>query len=70
MSVIHVLPIRFPKVRAFLWFDMTASGPGGHSDWPIETSTSAESAFAAAIASAAYAPNDFLTLNTSPIPPP
>jgi hypothetical protein len=44
------LPVRFPKVRALLWFDKYETGPGGHTDWPVETSTSASTAFARKVA--------------------
>jgi hypothetical protein len=42
----------YPQIRAFLWFEH-------YTDWPIETSSTAQSAFAQGIASPAYVPNDF-----------
>jgi hypothetical protein len=53
-------------MRGFLWFECFADGM----DWPISTSASATSAFAAGIQSPAYTTNEFGNLDTSPIPPP
>ena len=47
---------RFPAIRGLLWFDKFESGPGGHSDWPVETSATASTAFAAGINSPASPP--------------
>jgi hypothetical protein len=44
-----VLPTRFPRIHGLLWFDQYAKGPGGHSDWPIETSRRSSAAFAKGI---------------------
>jgi hypothetical protein len=60
------LPTDYPKVRGLLWFETYADGM----DWPIETSTTATSSFAAGIKSPAYAGNRFSGITTSPIPPP
>jgi hypothetical protein len=60
----------FPDVRAIVWLDSYASGPGGHSDWPIESSRAATAAFAAGISSPLFTANDFGELSASPIPPP
>lgn len=43
------LPTRFPDIHGLLWFDKYATGPGGRSDWPIETSAGSSAAFANAI---------------------
>jgi hypothetical protein len=51
------LPTNFPKIRAVAWYDKYEAG--GKKDWPIETSESAKSAFAGAIASRYYAGNTF-----------
>jgi mannan endo-1,4-beta-mannosidase len=32
------LPVNLPKIRGFLWFETVSTGPGGHTDWPIEGS--------------------------------
>jgi Glycosyl hydrolase family 26 len=44
------LPQRFPNVRGLLWMDKYILGPGGQSDWPVETSASASAAFASGLA--------------------
>jgi hypothetical protein len=44
-AMFAALPTRFPRVHGLLWFDKYAKGPGGHSDWPLETSRSASRAF-------------------------
>jgi hypothetical protein len=49
------VPQWLPRIRAFLWFNWNHLGR----EWPIETSTSAREAFAAAIASPYYASNEF-----------
>jgi hypothetical protein len=64
------LPLEFPKIRGLLWFDKSEPGPGGHSDWPIESSTTATSAFATGIHAPAFVENNFGGLATSPIPAP
>jgi hypothetical protein len=46
------LPVRFPQVKGVLWFDKNEIGPGNYTDWPIESSASASSAFAAGLAGA------------------
>ena len=52
------LPTAYPKVKGLLWFEKYDDGM----DWPLVTSTSATSAFAAGIGSSAYASNTFGTL--------
>jgi beta-mannanase len=53
----------FPLIRAVVWFNEDKE-----TDWRIESSPSAQSAFAAAIQSNYYASNSFANLNASPIP--
>ena len=60
------LPKNFPKIKALAWFNVNASDM----DWVIETSSSAQAAFASGIASSYYAANEFASLNVSSIPPP
>jgi hypothetical protein len=60
------LPTLLPRVKAVLWFDW----PDGGHDWSIESSASAQAAFAAAIASPYFAPNQFGAIEQSPIPSP
>lgn len=69
-DMFSVLPTRFPKIRGLLWFDKVDRGPGGHSDWPIESSPASISAFAAGVAGAQFAGNRFGSIAASPIPPP
>lgn len=64
------LATRFPNIRGVLWFDQNVHGPGGYSDWPVETSSSSSAAFAAGIRSSAFATNTFATLAESRIRPP
>jgi hypothetical protein len=54
------LPTNFPKVKAVVWFNKYENGK----DWPIESSTAAETAFANAIASTYYAGNNYGSLPT------
>lgn len=58
------LPHNFPRIHAFVWFDESKEA-----DWRIESSPSAQAAFAAAIASPVYASNNFGGISASPIPP-
>jgi len=60
------LPIKFPRVKALIWFDW--SGGGGNT-WPIESSASAQTAFAQGIASSVYATNQFANFNAAGVPP-
>jgi len=46
---------QYPKIRGLLWFEQYDDGM----DWPIETSTSATSAFAEGIHNSAYAENTY-----------
>jgi len=49
------IPANFPKIKAVAWWNKLGSGM----DWPIESSASAESAFAGSIAPTFYAGNSF-----------
>ena len=49
------VPTAYPKIRGMLWFEKFDDGM----DWPIETSTSATSAFASGIQSPAYTTNQY-----------
>jgi mannan endo-1,4-beta-mannosidase len=51
-QLFQVLPTQFPRVRAFNWFN------GNYDEWPIESSASAEAAFAQGIASSYYLPQN------------
>jgi hypothetical protein len=54
------LPVSYPKIHGLVWFNREAEGEP--MDWSIETSSSAESAFAAGIQSPAYAGSQFASL--------
>lgn len=62
------VPANFPKVKAFVWWNKDEGGL----DWPIESSASAESAFASSIAPSFYADDDFSAMpaltSISPLP--
>jgi hypothetical protein len=60
------IPSEFPKIRGMVWFDSFDDGM----DWPIETSSSASSAFASGIQNASYRSNAYADLTPGPIPPP
>ena len=60
------VPANYPKIRGLLWFEKYDSGM----DWPIESSSSATSAFAAGIQNPAYVGNDYSSLGGGPIQPP
>ncbi len=64
-ALTNQLPVHFPKVKAFVWFNWNADGM----DWVIESSPAAQAAFAKGIAAAYYAQSQFANLSTSPIPP-
>jgi hypothetical protein len=59
------IPSAYPKIRGMLWFEQFDDGM----DWPIETSTSASSAFASGIQSPAYAGSQFGALPFGKISP-
>src|SRR5579859_6899688 len=58
------LPQNFPRIHAFVWFNESKE-----TDWEIESSASAQAAFAAAISSGVYASNNFAGISATPIPP-
>jgi hypothetical protein len=60
------IPSEYPKIRGMLWFDTFDDGM----DWPIESSSSASSAFASGIQNAAYRTNTYADLGAGPIQPP
>jgi hypothetical protein len=55
-SALKALPKRFPRIKAFLWFNWQISESGTTWQWPIESSPEAAGAFARAIASPYFAP--------------
>jgi hypothetical protein len=65
--MLNKIPTEYPKIRGLLWFERYDDSM----DWPIETSSTATSAFATGIQNPAYASNTFASLSASgPIPPP
>jgi hypothetical protein len=56
------LPNNFPKIQAFVWFNQRFSDSGTWRDYQIESSSSAQTAFANGIASSYYASNTFGSL--------
>jgi hypothetical protein len=65
-ETLAAIPSEFPKIRGMLWFDTFDDGM----DWPIESSSSASSAFASGIQDAAYRTNAYADLSAGPIAPP
>jgi beta-mannanase len=53
------LPTNFPKIRALAWFNWNIYENGGTYDWHIESSATAQSAFARGIALPNYATNTY-----------
>jgi hypothetical protein len=62
-DALRVLPKKFPEVDAFVWFNAPTDGL----DWPIETSSSARTAFAAGIGNRYFAANTFGAVAQTPI---
>jgi beta-mannanase len=65
-EALQAIPASYPAIRGMLWFDTYDDGM----DWPIETSSSAEGAFAQAIQSPAYVPAAEAGTAMGPIAPP
>jgi hypothetical protein len=59
------VPLEFPRVRALLWFDKFDDSM----DWPIETSGSASSAFAAGVSQPVFVGASYADLPPAPIQP-
>lgn len=55
-ALLTQLPHHFPRIRAFSWFNWPIPENGVTQQWPIESSPSAQAAFAAAIASPYFIP--------------
>jgi hypothetical protein len=64
-EMLSSIPVDYPKIRGVVWFDKNEGGM----DWPIESSTSATSAFASGIGAPAYAGNQFGSLGFSSVLP-
>jgi hypothetical protein len=65
-NMFEVLPTEFPKIRGFLWFEKEDRGM----EWPLESSESSVSAFAAGIKDPRYVGNAYGSVAATPIPPP
>jgi hypothetical protein len=59
------VPTEYPKIRALLWFDKYDSSM----DWPIETSSTAASAFAQGISNPVYPRGTFSSFSATTIAP-
>ncbi|HEU5105438.1 MAG TPA: Ig-like domain-containing protein [Solirubrobacterales bacterium] len=59
------IPTEYPKIRALLWFDKFDS----NMDWPVETTSSATSAFAEGLQSSKYLGNTFSGLSATKVLP-
>jgi hypothetical protein len=64
-EMLSELPTEYPQIRGLLWFEKFDDGM----DWPIETSSSATSAFAAGIQSPSYLGNTFASMGPGTIQP-
>ncbi|HWC47477.1 MAG TPA: glycosyl hydrolase [Solirubrobacterales bacterium] len=65
-EMFEALEKRYPKISALIWFETLSNGE----DWPLESSVSAEDAFAAGISDSRFLGNVFGSIETSPIPAP
>ena len=64
-EMLRELPTKYQGIRGVIWFDKLEEG-----DWPIESSSSAQSAFASGISSASYMPNSYANLSSGTVPVP
>jgi hypothetical protein len=65
-SAFAALPGEFPLIQGLIWFEKEDDGM----DWPVETSTSATTAFRNGISGPRYLGASYSTLSSSPIPRP
>lgn len=56
------IPVTFPKIRGVAWFNWNIFANGGRYDWQIESSASAQSAFASGISLPNYVTNNYGSL--------
>ena len=64
------LPTKYPAIRAIAWFNWRIYERSTWVPWPIESSASAQAAFANAIQSPVFTSNTFGTQTATPIAPP
>jgi Glycosyl hydrolase family 26 len=65
-NMLSEIPVDYPDVHGLMYTDQYDSGM----DWPIETSSSAMTAWQSGIAPGAYVPNNYSDISASPIPVP
>jgi len=58
-EALRSLPVSFPKVKAFVWFNWNIVEKGQEWEWPIETTSSGQKVFAEEIASPYFAGSEF-----------
>jgi hypothetical protein len=61
-TLTNQIPKNFPKIKAVLWFNWRIYENNTYKSWPIESSSSTQTAFKNAIANPYYAPNNFSSL--------
>jgi hypothetical protein len=61
-AALSSLPISFPSIKAFVWFNWNIVEEGVEREWPIESSSAAQEAFASGINSPYFAEGEFGTL--------
>jgi beta-mannanase len=64
-NMFEALSTEFPKIRGVIWFEKQDG-----MDWPLESSESALSSFAAGIANPRYVANSYGGISATPIPAP
>lgn len=69
-NMFTTLPSLFPDIRGLLWFESADPGPGGRTDWDVNSSKSALQAVKSGISSPIYRSNSYASVSRSPIPPP
>jgi len=53
------LPLRYPRIKAWVWFNWNHPGTGGNMDYVIESSAASQQAYRESMASPYYAANSF-----------
>jgi hypothetical protein len=69
-NMFQALPAQFPKVRGLIWFDATDSGSTRYSDWPLDSSSAATSAFSQGVSSSRFLGAKYGSLTGSTIAAP
>lgn len=63
------IPNQFPRIKAVVWFNWNRYEGSGRMDWVIESSLSAQNAFASGIQSPYYAANNYANLPSGKVQP-